>query len=257
VNGPVIVCAQAGNVNSGAFDPFTEIAAVLSTHRDSLGNPGLCWLHVDGAFGLWARTSTTTRALAEGAELADSWATDSHKFLNVPYDSGVVLTRHPQELRRAMAVSGAYLPGADSSDLPNPGTLGPELSRRARGFAVFAALLSLGTSGVSALVDQFVRQARALAQGLAAVPGLHVANDVVFNQVVVRPEAPAGADAHEWTREVLAAIHREGTCYPTSTVWRGTPALRFSVINADTSDEDVAKSVEAVAGVMATLRGSG
>jgi glutamate/tyrosine decarboxylase-like PLP-dependent enzyme len=254
VDGPVIVCAQAGNVNSGAFDPLADIARALQAHLDASGNPERGWLHVDGAFGLWARASGTTRELAHGAELADSWATDGHKFLNVPYDSGIVLTRHPQALRRAMAVSGAYLPGTNDDDLPNPGALGPELSRRARGFALFAALLSLGRSGVSALVEQFVRQARTLAAGLGAVPGLHIENDVVFNQVVVRPEPPQGTDPHDFARQVVDAIQREGTCYPTSTVWRGVPALRFSVINADTSDEDIEKSVAAVARVMSLLR---
>ena len=151
--GPVIVVAQAGNVNSGAFDPLEQIGAEVEAYR-ARGAPGLAWLHVDGAFGLWARAAAETRGLARGAERADSWATDGHKLLNLPYDSGLVLTRNPRAQRRAMAVQGAYLASGSTSVLSNPGALVPELSRRARGFALWAGLRQLGRSGVERLVTE-------------------------------------------------------------------------------------------------------
>jgi len=253
-SGPVIVCAQAGNVNSGAFDPMPALCDALERYR-AKHTPELAWLHVDGAFGLWARTAASTRDLAAGAERADSWATDGHKFLNLPYDSGMVLTRHPRALRRAMAVHGAYLSSGSTSAVQNPGALVPELSRRARGFALWAGLRQLGQRGVSDLVTRCSALAGELARALGAVDGLAVVNEVVFNQVVLRAEPPHGAAPDAFIRDLVVAIQREGTCYPTPTVWRGTPALRFSVSNASTTPADISRSATAVARVYTELRG--
>jgi glutamate/tyrosine decarboxylase-like PLP-dependent enzyme len=250
-DGPVIVCAQAGNVNSGAFDPLDEITNAVAEYRAAHGE-GQVWLHIDGAFGLWARAAKALAPLAHGAELADSWATDAHKFLNVPYDCGIVLTRHRRAHRRAMAVQAPYLSsgadrdGAGLAGQPNPAAFTPELSRRARGFVLWAALRQLGARGVDELVTRCCAHARLLADKLAEAPGLSILNDVVLNQVVVKSHAPEGADPGEWTRALAVAIQNEGTCYPTPTLWRSVPALRFSVINADTTAEDILRSARAV-----------
>jgi glutamate/tyrosine decarboxylase-like PLP-dependent enzyme len=242
--GPVIVCAQAGNVNSGAFDPLDEIGAVLAEHRESRAESD-SWLHVDGAFGLWARATRSYAHLARGAELADSWATDAHKFLNVPYDCGIALTRHPRAHRRAMAIQGSYLSsGAESG--ANPGVFTLELSRRARGFVLWAALRQLGSRGLDELVTRCSELARLLADELGPAQGISILNDVVFNQAVVKLEGPPGCDAKDWTRRLALAIQAEGTCYPTPTVWRSTPALRFSIVNCDTTPDDIARSAAAV-----------
>lgn len=252
--GPVLVCAQAGNVNSGAFDPMSALSDAVDRYR-ARHSPELAWLHVDGAFGLWARAAASTRALAEGVERADSWATDGHKFLNLPYDSGIVLTRHPRAQRRAMALHAAYLSSGSSSALHNPGALVPELSRRARGFVLWAALRQLGRRGVDELVTRCCTLARELATSFAAVSGLSVLNDVVYNQVVLRAEPAQGGAPDAFVRDLVVAIQREGTCYPTPTVWRGSPALRFSVSNAETTSADIARSAAAVARVYASQRG--
>jgi aromatic-L-amino-acid decarboxylase len=253
LTGPVIVVAQAGNVNSGAFDPLDRVAAAVEAYRER-HTPGLVWLHVDGAFGLWARAAAETRELAAGAERADSWATDGHKLLNLTYDSGLVLTRNPRAQRRAMAVHGAYLSSGSSSALSNPGALVPELSRRARGFVLWAGLRQLGRSGVERLVTRCVHLARGLATELGSLPGLSVLNEVVFNQVVVGAEPRADTAPEAFIPELCVALQREGTCYPTPTIWRGTPALRFSVSNAETRPEDIARAAVAVGRVYAALR---
>jgi glutamate/tyrosine decarboxylase-like PLP-dependent enzyme len=247
-NGPVIICAQAGNVNSGAFDPLEDVASVLAEHRARRAQSD-AWLHIDGAFGLWARAATSSSHLARGAELADSWATDAHKFLNVPYDCGIALTRHPRAHRRAMAIQGAYLSSGAESTGPTPGAFTPELSRRARGFALWAALRQLGSRGVDDLVTRCCHHARLLATTLAGEEGLTVLNEVVFNQVVVKLQAPEHRDSGEWTTTMALAIQKEGTCYPTPTLWRSCPALRFSVINVDTTADDILRSARAVVDV--------
>jgi len=251
--GPVIVCAQLGNVDSGAFDPVDEIADVLDAWR-SASAEGLAWLHVDGAFGLWARASSSLAPLARGVERADSWATDAHKTLNVPYDSGIVLTRHPEAQRRALAISAAYLSGGGAPGLPNPGALAPELSRRARSFALWAALRELGRQGVDELVTRCATHARHLASALSTVAGLRVLNEVVFNQVVLGAQPRAGVEPQESVRELCRELQREGTCYATPTLWRGTPALRFSIVNSLTDEGDIQRSADAVRRVYDKLR---
>src|SRR6185503_350447 len=161
------------------------------------------WLHVDGAFGLWARCTESLAALALGAELADSWATDAHKVLNVPYDSGIALCREPRSLRRAMETGGAYLDSGQQRTTFNSGLLAPELSRRARGFALWAALRQLGTTGVSELVTRYVHNARCFANAINGRASLRVLNDVCFNQVVVLAEPPSGIEAAAWTTRVV------------------------------------------------------
>jgi len=224
---PAIVCLQAGNVNTGAFDPAPEIVP----RAQEAG----AWVHVDGAFGLWAAASPRLAHLAAGFGDADSWATDAHKWLNVPYDSGLAFARDPEALRAAMAVRAAYLPTAER----NPSDFTPELSRRGRGVEVWAALRALGRSGVADLVERNCRQARRFAEGLAAA-GHEVLNEVVLNQVLVAFGPPAT------TERVVAAIQEDGTCWCGGTVWHGRAAMRISVSSWATTDEDVEKSLDAM-----------
>lgn len=233
---PALVCTQAGNVNGGAFDPLRAIGEVVAEARAHAP----IWVHCDGAFGLWARAAPARRALADGAELADSWSTDAHKWLNTPYDCGIALTRHAAAHRRVMRGGAAYLP----DDVPAMRTAfdhAPELSRRARGFALWAALRQLGRRGVAELVERTCAHAARLAEGLARLPGVEVMNDVVLNQLVVR----FGDDAR--TRAVLARVIAGGACYPSGTTWRGAAAIRISVSNWTTDDDDVSRALEAFA----------
>lgn len=237
VSGPTIVCLQAGNVNTGSFDPIAEVAPVA---RDAGA-----WVHVDGAFGLWARVAPTRSHLAEGIELADSWATDAHKWLNVPYDSGVAFVRDGDALRKSMAISAEYLPTATANR--NPSDFTPELSRRARGVDIWAALRSLGRDGVEEMVERHCRQARTFAERLSAA-GFEILNDVVLNQVLV-----SFGDA-DTTRHTIAAIQEEGTCWAGETVWQGKTAMRISVISWATTDGDVQRSVDAMITVAQKVR---
>ena len=181
VNGPTIVCAQAGEVNTGSFDPLPDIA-------DAARSVG-AWLHIDGAFGLWAAASPSLAHLVDGAELADSWATDAHKWLNVPYDSGIAFCAHPDSHRSAIGAQAEYLIQADEGGVRDEVDWTPEFSRRARGFTVYAALRSLGRSGVAALIDRTCAHARRFAEELAPLPGFELLNDVVLNQVLFRFES--------------------------------------------------------------------
>jgi glutamate/tyrosine decarboxylase-like PLP-dependent enzyme len=235
--GPVIVCAQAGNVNSGAIDPLGQIC--------ELGHRHGAWVHVDGAFGLWAGASPTRCELVAGVDAADSWATDAHKWLNVPYDSGLAFTAHPAAHRAAMSVHADYLAHATAGER-DPSDWTPELSRRGRGFAVYAALASLGRTGVAALVDRCCDLAARLAEQLAAADGVTVLNEVELNQVLVAFVPPGGGDADAHTREVTRRVQQEGTCFATGTVWHGQAALRLSVSNWATDAEDVDRSVAAI-----------
>ncbi|HWS78419.1 MAG TPA: aminotransferase class V-fold PLP-dependent enzyme [Thermomonas sp.] len=242
LQGPVIVCAQAGNVNTGAFDPLREIAEATRAHG--------AWLHVDGAFGLWARASGSEalRTHADGIELADSWATDAHKWLNVPYDCGVAIVRNAADHREAMTSTAAYLVQTGGAERDSVDWV-PEFSRRARGIPVHAALRALGGEGVAALVDRCCAHARRFAALLAAEPGVRVLSDVVLNQVLVR----FGED-DALTREVIAGVQADGTCWAGGTTWHGLAAMRISVCNWATSEDDVAVSAAAMLRVYRSLR---
>jgi glutamate/tyrosine decarboxylase-like PLP-dependent enzyme len=236
IGGPTIVCVQAGNVNSGAFDPIGDIC--------DMAHDAGAYVHVDGAFGLWARACPELAHLAEGVDRADSWATDAHKWLNVPYDSGVAFVRDEHALRAAMAVTAEYLPTETTNR--NPSDYTPELSRRARGIEVYAALASLGREGVAELVSRNCRQARRFAEGLS-VAGFEILNEVVLNQVVV-----AFGDAAR-TAKVIEAIQLDGTCWAGITIWQGRTAMRISVISWATTDVDVERSLDAIIRVAASV----
>ncbi len=229
MSGPTIVCAQAGNVNTGAFDPFEEICA--RAHEAG------AWVHVDGAFGLWAAATPGREHLVRGMADADSWATDAHKWLNVPYDSGLAFVRDERALRAAMAITAEYLP--TETDERNPADYTPELSRRARGVEVWAALRHLGRAGVADLVERTCAHARTFAEGLAAA-GYEILNDVVLNQVLVSFGDAATTEA------VIADLQRDGTCWCGSTRWQERTAMRISVSSWVTTDEDVRVSLEAM-----------
>ena len=229
ITGPAILCLQAGNVNTGSFDPFEAI--IPAAQRAG------AWVHVDGAFGLWAAACAERRFLTRGLELADSWATDAHKWLNVPYDSGLVFVRHGNALRAAMAITADYLP--TQSPYRNPCDFTPESSRRARGVEVWAALSALGRSGLDAMIDGCCRHAARFA-GLLQAAGFTILNDVVLNQVLVSFGPP------ELTRRVIDAIQAEGTCWAGVTVWQGRTAMRISVSSWATSAPDVERSAAAI-----------
>jgi glutamate/tyrosine decarboxylase-like PLP-dependent enzyme len=229
IKGPAIVCVQAGNINTGAFDPFQTI--IERAHEQG------AWVHVDGAFGLWAAASSRLKQLTLGMEQADSWATDAHKWLNVPYDSGLAFARDSRALQAAMAITAEYLP--TESAHRNPCDFTPELSRRARGVEVWAALSSLGRSGLVELVERNCRQARRFADGLRAA-GYAVLNDVVLNQVLVS----FGSAAR--TRAVIARLQEDGTCWCGGTVWQEQTAMRISVSSWATTDHDVERSLSAM-----------
>jgi glutamate/tyrosine decarboxylase-like PLP-dependent enzyme len=229
ISGPTIVCVQVGNVNSGACD---DVATIGKAARAAGA-----WVHVDGAFGLWARVAPSRAHLVQGIEHADSWATDAHKWLNVPYDSGVAFVRDGNALRKSMAVSAEYLPTETANR--NPSDYTPELSRRGRGVDIWAALRSLGRDGVSAMIEANCRQARRVGEGLSKA-GFTVLNDVVLNQVVVQ-----FGDADR-TRQVIRAIQEDGTMWAGETVWQGRVAMRISVSCWATTDADVEKSLAAI-----------
>ncbi len=229
-SGPTIVCLQAGNLHSGAFDPMADAIEVAHAHG--------AWVHVDGAFGLWAAASPRLRHLTAGLGGADSWATDAHKTLNVPYDCGVAVVARPEPLRRAFGMQASYF--AAFAGAGDPQEKVPELSRRARGVSVWAALRSLGRSGVEDLVDRLVLRARQLADGLAAIEGAEILNDVVFTQVSVA----FGSD--ERTKRVGEALIADGGTWMSGSRWQGRDILRVSVSNWSTDEEDVARSIEAV-----------
>jgi glutamate/tyrosine decarboxylase-like PLP-dependent enzyme len=241
-SGPAIVCAQAGNVNTGAVDPLDEICA--AAHEAG------AWVHVDGAFGMWAAASPGSRHLIEGLGQADSWATDAHKWLNVPYDSGLVFCAHPADHKAAMTASADYLVVAEEGRERDEFDWNPEASRRARGFAVYAAIQSLGRRGIADLIDRSRAHARRFAEALAREPGVEVLNDVTLNQVLVRFLDPAG-DHDARTRAVIRAVQEDGTCWLGGTTWQGKAAMRISVSNWRTTTEDVDRSAAAILHVAA------
>jgi glutamate/tyrosine decarboxylase-like PLP-dependent enzyme len=229
--GPTIVCGKAGEVNTGSIDNLEAIA-------DAAEGTG-AWFHVDGAFGLWAAASQQLRHLVRGVERADSWATDCHKWLNVPYDSGIAFCAHPDAHRQAMRVTASYLVLQEDPLRRDALDWGPEFSRRARGFAVYAALRSLGRKGVADLVERSCAHARLFAELLEA-SGATILNDVVLNQVLVR------FGDGETTREVIRRVQEDGTCWLGGTDWQGEHAMRISVSNWRTTREDVERSAAAI-----------
>jgi len=232
-DGPLVVCLQAGNVNSGAFDDFAR-AVPIAHDRGA-------WVHVDGAFGLWAAASPSTRSLVAGMEAADSWGVDGHKWLNVPYDSGYAFCAHPAAHAAAMSFTAAYLSGQGQPGLRGPADFVPESSRRARGFATWAALRQLGRSGVAELVDRCCSLARRFALRLGDVDGVTIVNDVVLNQVLVSFGDP------DHTDRVIDAVQRSGECWMGGTTWRGMRLMRISVSSWRTTEQDVDRSVAAIA----------
>jgi len=225
-DGPTIVCAQAGEVNTGAFDPLPEIA-------DACEAAG-AWLHVDGAFGIWAAVSPRLRHLVAGLERADSWTTDAHKWLNVPYDSGIVLCRHPESHRAAMTVAAAYLVQDEGAQrVRDEVDWVPEFSRRARGFSVYAALRSLGRSGLVELVERCCDGATRFAERIVELDGVELLNEVVLNQVLFR------FASDEQTDDVLARVQASGRIWLSGTTWDGRKAIRVSVSNWQTTDEEI------------------
>jgi len=241
LDGPTIVCAQAGNVNTGAFDPVGEISDIAHERG--------AWVHVDGAFGLWAAVAPARAHLYRGVERADSWATDGHKWLNVPYDSGIAIVRDRAAHKAAMTGRAAYLVQSDGAER-DPQDWTPEFSRRARGFPVYAALRSLGREGVAALVERCCRLATTMADhlregGARAGVAVRIVNEVVLNQVLVRFE-PARGDAGIFTRAVVGRVQREGTCWMAGTRWHELDAMRISISNWSTTEEDIARSAKAI-----------
>jgi glutamate/tyrosine decarboxylase-like PLP-dependent enzyme len=231
-DGPTIVCAQAGNVATGAFDAFGPIADACAEHG--------AWLHVDGAFGLWAAAAPATRHLTAGVERADSWAVDAHKWLNVPYDGAMAIVADPDAHLAAMSLAGPYLV-ADPGQRDNTNYV-PESSRRARAVPVYAAIRSLGRTGIAEMIERNCAQARRMAMQLADIPGAQVLNDVVLNQVLVRLLGGDGAN-----RAAVAAIQRDGTCWLGGTTWNGEYVVRVSISNWATTDADVDRSAAAIA----------
>jgi glutamate/tyrosine decarboxylase-like PLP-dependent enzyme len=229
IAGPAIVCLQAGNVNTGAFDPMGELC--------SKAHAAGAWVHVDGAFGLWAAAAPTRAPLAAGLAQADSWATDAHKWLNVPYDCGLVFCRRPEDLRAALSHNPAAYLVAGAEREPMEYT--PEMSRRARGVEVWAALRSLGRAGLAEMVERCCRLAARFAQGLTAA-GFEILNDVQLNQVLVSFGSP------ERTQQVIRAIQQDGTCWCGGTVWQGRTAMRISVSSWATTEADVERCLAAM-----------
>lgn len=228
-DGPTIVCAQAGEVNTGAFDPLDAIADAVDEHG--------AWLHVDGAFGLWAAASPQLRELVRGANRAHSWITDTHKWLNVPYDSALVLCADSEAHRAAMTASASYLM-QDGAGVRDEVNWVPEFSRRARGFAVYAALRSLGRAGVAELVERTCACAHRFAEGIVELPGVELLNEVVLNQVLFR------FDSDDRTDEVLRTVQEAGDVWMSGTAWDGRRAIRVSVSNWQTGAEEIDLALE-------------
>jgi glutamate/tyrosine decarboxylase-like PLP-dependent enzyme len=243
IAGPTILCLQAGHVNTGAFDPFAPLIDI-ARRRDA-------WVHVDGAFGLWARASDKLRHLASGVERADSWGVDAHKWLNVPYDSGIAIVARPAAHRAAMAQRASYLLRAEGERRDGMDWT-PEASRRARAVPVYAVLKALGRGGVAALIDGNCERARQMADLLRSHPGITVLNEVVLNQVLVRFRSRAGENV---TPAVIAAVQKAGVCWVGGTIWEKEPAMRIAISNWSTSPGDIersAASIREAAGVNST-----
>jgi glutamate/tyrosine decarboxylase-like PLP-dependent enzyme len=248
VDGPVIVCAQAGNVNTGACDPFEELIPIANERR--------AWVHIDGAIGIWAAAVPSLRGLTRGYAAADSWSTDAHKWLNVPYDSGLVFVRDAGVHHAAMTLGAEYYIETEGGERDNYNWT-PESSRRARGFAVLAALRSLGRSGLIDLIERDCAHARTMAERLSAGRGVTILNDVVLNQTLVRFEGlsddPDGTGGDARTRAVIDAVQRDGTCWLGGTTWAGRAAMRISVSGWQTTEDDIERSAAAILACLAAV----
>jgi glutamate/tyrosine decarboxylase-like PLP-dependent enzyme len=232
--GPTIVCLQAGHVNTGAFDPFAPLIDIARTHD--------AWVHVDGAFGLWARAADGLRHLADGLERADSWGVDAHKWLNVPYDSGIAIVAHPAAHRASMAQRASYLLRADGERRDGMDWT-PEASRRARAVPVYAVLKSLGRTGIARLVLDTCARAAQMADRLRPHPGITILNDVVLNQVLVRVRSRAGENI---TPALIAKVQQAGVCWVGGTTWQDEPAMRISISNWSSSAADIDRSAASI-----------
>jgi glutamate/tyrosine decarboxylase-like PLP-dependent enzyme len=229
--GPKIVIAQAGQINTGAFDPFLAIAGIAHAND--------AWLHIDGAFGLWARACPDTYWQTEGVDLADSWATDGHKWLQLPYDCGFAIARDTRAHRRAMGIEASYLPQAQAIE-HDPSQYAPELSRRARGFAVWAMLRAFGREGIAEMVQRHCALAQRLADELSAVPGIEILNDVVLNQVILGfGKEKSRARQNAWARATIEELQRENDCFVAGALWRDRWVMRVSIISASLGREDI------------------
>jgi glutamate/tyrosine decarboxylase-like PLP-dependent enzyme len=238
VQGPCIVVTQAGQINTGGFDPFRDIVP--------LAHKAGAWVHVDGAFGLWARAAGSTRGLADGIELADSWAADGHKWLQTPYDCGYAIVRDEVAHRRAMTIAASYLPVAAEGER-DPTHYVPELSRRARGFATWAIIKALGRSGIAEMVERDCAVARLIADTLGAEPGIAVLNDVILNQAIVRFGSGQDSDRGDrLTRDTIARVQRDGVCFAGGAQWRGRQVMRLSVTGGETAENDGRRSAAAM-----------
>lgn len=246
--GPIIAIAQAGQLNTGGFDQVAELAPLVQAQNG--------WLHVDGAFGLWARACPDVAHLGAGLELADSWATDGHKWLQTPYDCGYAITRHPEAHRRAMTIAASYLPASQAGDR-DPSHYVPELSRRARGFATWAIIRTLGRAGIAEMVGRHCRLARRMADTLRAVPGIAIHNDVVLNQVILSFGADrAGEESDRLTQAVIDAILHEGTLLAGGARWRGRWVMRLSVISGEMTEADADRATAAILKAWDQVRGA-
>ena len=245
LEGPTLVCAQVGNVNTGAIDPINEIADACAERN--------AWLHVDGAFGLWAAAVPSMRHAMKGIERADSWATDAHKWLNVPYDSGLAIVKDARAHRAAMTVSAAYLIQSSGDEVRDAVDWVPEFSRRARGFPIYAQLRTLGRDGLAELIAHSCALARRAAAGLSAIPGAAVLNEVALNQILVRFTPRDGSDADAFTRRVVEGVQEEGTCWLSGSTWHELAVMRVSISGQDTSEADIDRSVAAIRAVVAKL----
>ncbi|MGB1238754.1 MAG: pyridoxal phosphate-dependent decarboxylase family protein [Pseudomonadales bacterium] len=242
---PILLIAQAGHINSGDFDPFAQLATLTAKRH--------AWLHVDAAFGIWVRLSRLRASRLEGVELADSWAVDAHKWLQVPYDSGLALVRDKAALTRAMSMSGSYLAHSDCRD---PIATTPELSRRARGFAVWSVLRHLGREGLCELVERFCKIAEGLARELQKIPGIQLANTVASNQVSFYCLTDGHSDDQR-TEQLLKRLQASNVCYPSDAIWQGRRIIRMSICAGDIQREDVAIIAQAVAQAVAQLQPHG
>lgn len=247
VEAAVIVISQAGQINTGAFDPQPSIMAAARTHPNS-------WIHVDGAFGLWARACPERKHLAEGIELADSWATDGHKWLQTPYDCGYAIVRHSEAHRRAMTIAASYLPTVGEGER-DPSHYVPELSRRARGFSTWAMLQHLGRDGIAKLVERHCRLAQRIADLLAKEEGLAILNNVVLNQIAVRfgSDLPI-EDGDRLTLKTIASIQKDGVCFAGGAKWKGVWIMRLSVIGFNMTEADAQTSATAISQAWRSVR---